>query len=110
MCPRGGNGAAQSILDAAALAGELKQSPDPQAALQQYEQRRRPATSRVVLLNRTEPPDGIITRVEELTGGRPFSRIDDVISQTELRAISDNYKRVTEGAGLRQDRSLNSEM
>jgi len=30
----------------------------------------------------------------ELTGGKPFANIDDVISQEELRALSDNYKRI----------------
>ena len=33
-------------------------------------------------------------RVEELTGDRPFERLDGFISQEELRALSDQYKRV----------------
>jgi len=28
------------------------------------------------------------------TGDKPFKRLEDVISQDELRAISDGYKRV----------------
>jgi len=33
-------------------------------------------------------------RVEELTGDRPFGNLDDFISQEELRALSDRYKRI----------------
>ncbi len=44
--------------------------------------------------NRSSPPDLIIIKVEELTGGKPFKNIDDVISQEELRQISENYKNV----------------
>jgi len=29
-----------------------------------------------------------------VTGGKPFGNIDDVISQAELRELSDNYKRI----------------
>ena len=44
--------------------------------------------------NRTAPPDFINIRVEELTGDRPFDRLEDYITQAELRALSDQYKRV----------------
>jgi 5-methylphenazine-1-carboxylate 1-monooxygenase len=40
------------------------------------------------------PPDFINIRVEELTGDRPFGDLDDFISQEELRALSDRYKRI----------------
>ena len=33
-------------------------------------------------------------RVEELTGDRPIGNLDDFISQEELRALSDRYKRI----------------
>ena len=52
------------------------------------------ATARVVRTNREFPPDYINIKVEELTGGEPFDSIDDVISQDELRAISERYKRI----------------
>ena len=48
----------------------------------------------MVRTNREAPPDLIIIKVEELTGGKPFNNIDDVISQAELRQISENYKNV----------------
>jgi 5-methylphenazine-1-carboxylate 1-monooxygenase len=46
-----------------------------------------------VQTNRTAPADFDI-RVEELTGDRPFGNLDDFISQEELRALSDQYKRI----------------
>ena len=52
------------------------------------------AAARVVRANRTAPPDVINIRVEELTGDRPFGNLDDFIGQEELRALSDQYKRI----------------
>ena len=96
MYPRGSNGSAQAIIDARVLADELQSHVgDPSHALVAYEAKRRPATARVVETNRTVPPDFINIRVDELTGGQPFGHIDDVISQEELRRMSDDYKKVT---------------
>ncbi|MFI0939353.1 FAD-dependent monooxygenase [Streptomyces sp. NPDC021020] len=56
MYPIGANGASQAILDAAALAAELGGDDglrDVPAALLRYEATRRPATSAVILANRT---------------------------------------------------------
>jgi len=95
MYPRGSNGSAQALIDARTLADELVATPDdPEAALQRYEAARLGPTARVVQTNRTLPPDFIIMKADELSGGRPFGRIDDLISQDELRAISDHYKQV----------------
>ncbi|MSQ72439.1 MAG: flavin-dependent oxidoreductase [Betaproteobacteria bacterium] len=94
MYPRGSNGAAQGAIDARTLAELLLQSADPLAALQAYEDARLATTAKVVRTNREVPPDFINIKVEELTGGKPFRHIDDVISQEELRQISENYKRV----------------
>ena len=44
--------------------------------------------------NRAHPPDFINIKVEELVGDKPFDRLDDYITQDELRALSDNYKRI----------------
>ena len=45
--------------------------------------------------NRTVPPDFINIKVDELSGGKPFQgSVDDLISQDELRRISDDYKQV----------------
>jgi 5-methylphenazine-1-carboxylate 1-monooxygenase len=97
MYPRGGNGAAQSILDGDALARALRDAPDPIAGLQAYEAERRPRTSRIVLANRSTPPDTIVDRVEELTGGDRFDDIDTVIARDALAAISERYKQLTSG-------------
>ena len=95
MYPRGSNGSAQALIDARTLADELSATPaDAEAALRRYEAARLPATSRVVETNRTLPPDFIIMKADELSGGRPFTRIDDLISQDALREISENYKRI----------------
>ena len=95
MVPRGANGAAQAILDCAALAECLTGERDPEAALKRYEARRLPATAKVVLTNRENPPDAILREVYLRTGDRPFDAIDQVISRAELAALSERYRKVT---------------
>jgi 2-polyprenyl-6-methoxyphenol hydroxylase-like FAD-dependent oxidoreductase len=95
MYPRGSNGSAQALLDASTLARLLAEGGQPQQALQRYESLRLPATARVVETNRTVPPDFIIMKADELSGGQPFpGTIDDLVSQEALRKISDDYKKV----------------
>ncbi|MGH8689276.1 MAG: flavin-dependent oxidoreductase [Burkholderiales bacterium] len=94
MVPRGSNGAGQAILDARSLAEALARGPDVESALAAYEASRRKPTTDIVLRNRSNPPDAILREVYQRTGDRPFTRIEDVISESELRAISDGYKRV----------------
>ncbi len=72
----------------------MHQDADPRAALRAYEAARREATAKVVRTNREYPPDFINIKVEELVGDKPFDRLDDYITQDELRALSDNYKRI----------------
>lgn len=94
MYPRGGNGAAQAILDARALARVLATAADSKAALKEYEDLRLKATSDIVLGNRSAPPDTIIELVEERTGGERFDRIEDVISPEEINGINHNYQKL----------------
>ena len=94
MYPRGSNGSAQALIDARTLAAELAQQPNPLVALQIYEAKRREVTSRIVETNRSLPPDFINIKVDELAGDKPFRHIDDVISQQELGAISEHYKKI----------------
>jgi 2-polyprenyl-6-methoxyphenol hydroxylase-like FAD-dependent oxidoreductase len=94
MVPRGSNGAGQAILDARALASALSENDDPVAALAAYEKARLEATTRIVLTNRTNPPDAILREVFQRTHDRPFASIDDVISRDELVALSEGYKRI----------------
>jgi 2-polyprenyl-6-methoxyphenol hydroxylase-like FAD-dependent oxidoreductase len=100
MVPRGSNGAGQAILDARALSSALLEHDDPVAALAAYEDRRLEATTRIVLTNRTNPPDAILREVFQRTNDKPFGRIDDVISRDELAALSEGYKRI---AGYSRD-------
>jgi 5-methylphenazine-1-carboxylate 1-monooxygenase len=95
MYPRGSNGSAQALVDAATLAAQLAQGGDPQGALQAYEQQRLAPTARIVQTNRTVPPDFIIMKADQLSGGKPIQgTIDALISQEELRRISEDYKRI----------------
>jgi len=94
MVPRGSNGAGQAILDARALTSALLENADPVAALAAYEKQRLEATTRIVLTNRSNPPDAILREVFQRTNDKPFARIDDVISREELVALSEGYKRI----------------
>jgi 5-methylphenazine-1-carboxylate 1-monooxygenase len=100
MVPRGSNGAGQAILDARVLTSALLENDDPVDALAAYETQRLEATTRIVLTNRTNPPDAILREVFQRTHDRPFSTIDDVISREELVALSEGYKRI---AGYSKD-------
>jgi 2-polyprenyl-6-methoxyphenol hydroxylase-like FAD-dependent oxidoreductase len=93
MYPQGGNGGAQAILDAAALARLLKSEAGPVAALKAYEAERLPVTTKIVLQNRTAPPNVIVDMVEQRTGGKRFDKLEDIITQDEMRAVFENYQK-----------------
>jgi 2-polyprenyl-6-methoxyphenol hydroxylase-like FAD-dependent oxidoreductase len=94
MQPRGANGGAQAILDCTALARCLAAATNPVQALAAYEAERRPATTKVVLTNREQPPDAVLQEVYRRTGDMPFRHIDDVISQAELSGLLNRYQRI----------------
>ena len=102
MYPRGSNGSAQAIIDARTLADCLKDAfnaggagtESATQALMDYESKRLETTGKVVTTNRSLPPDAIIMKADELSKGQPFESIDDLISQEELRQISENYKKI----------------
>jgi 5-methylphenazine-1-carboxylate 1-monooxygenase len=95
MYPRGSNGSAQALIDAATLANELAAGGDARESLLRYETLRLATTSKIVETNRTVPPDFIIMKADELSGHKPFTgTIDELVSQDELRRISDEYKQV----------------
>ncbi|HLX79529.1 MAG TPA: flavin-dependent oxidoreductase [Burkholderiales bacterium] len=108
MYPRGSNGAGQAILDARALAGCLKRNTDVAGALKDYEAARLEAANDLVLMNRANPPDAILREVWRRSGDKPFARIDDIITNAELVAMSEAYKRVAgfERESLARRRSL----
>ncbi|HVR56795.1 MAG TPA: FAD-dependent monooxygenase, partial [Pseudolabrys sp.] len=94
MYPRGSNGAAQAAIDARTLADLLTKQSDPREALKAYEAARVAPAAKVVRTNREQPPDFINIKVEALVGDRPFDNLDKYITQDELRALSENYKRI----------------
>ena len=94
MYPRGSNGAAQAAIDARTLADLLASKENPGAALKAYETVRAEPAAKVVRTNREHPPDFINIKVEQLVGDKPFDDLDKFITQAELRALSENYKRV----------------
>jgi len=99
MVPRGSNGAGQAILDARGLADSLTARGLTPEALSEYDRVRNAATAKIVLMNRTNPPDAILREVHERSGDKPFERIEDVVPREELARIADAYKQV---AGLRR--------
>ena len=98
MVPRGSNGAGQAILDARCLADQLAARGVGAEALAEYDRIRNAATAKIVLANRSTPPDAILREVHERSGDKPFARIEDVVSREELARIADAYKQV---AGLK---------
>ena len=99
MYPRGSNGSAQSAIDARTLADCLAKDKDVIGALKAYDAARVGPANKVVLTNRSNPPDFINIKVEDLVGDRPFDDLDKYITQAELRELSDNYKKI-EGFAL----------
>lgn len=94
MVPRGSNGAMQAMIDSRLLADVLVSSTNPVAALKAYEDSRLALVNRIVLTNRSQPPDLLIETVEKRTGHKPFERLEDVIAPEELRAMLEKYKRL----------------
>jgi 2-polyprenyl-6-methoxyphenol hydroxylase-like FAD-dependent oxidoreductase len=90
MYPIGSNGASQAILDAESLANELQARPVLDALLA-YEEERRPATAKLVLLNRQNGPEQVMQIAEE-RAPNGFNHIHEVISQAELEEIAQRYK------------------
>jgi 5-methylphenazine-1-carboxylate 1-monooxygenase len=90
MYPIGSNGASQAILDAEAIANTLAKLPIPDALLA-YDEERRPATAKLVLLNRQNGPEQVMQIAEE-RAPQGFKHIHDVMSHAELEEISLRYK------------------
>lgn len=98
--PVGSNGAGAGITDARELvASFLAHGLTPQA-LNAYEDKMLPATSKIVLMNRNAGPDKILDVVEQRCGGQ-FDKIEDVIPHTEMAAHAAAYKRAA-GYGIKE--------
>jgi hypothetical protein len=88
------NGATQAIIDGDVLATRLADAGYDAGALLGYDEDRRPATARLVGLNRVGGRERIIDLVESKAPGG-FADIDDVIAAGELRAIVEDYTRAS---------------
>ncbi len=91
--PTGSNGAGQAILDAEALARNLKNASSSVEGLKNYESERLPKTRAVVESNRAgKSNEGIIDLVEAKAPDG-FEKIEDVIPQEQLIQFIGNYQK-----------------
>lgn len=93
MYPIGSNGASQAILDARTLAYQLATLASASEALERYEQTRLPVTSALVRTNRRNGPEQVLQLVHE-RAPHGFTTLSEVVSEAELRAIGDDYRRL----------------
>jgi 2-polyprenyl-6-methoxyphenol hydroxylase-like FAD-dependent oxidoreductase len=99
MYPVGSNGASQAIMDARALGRAFLERGAGPEALDAYEARMRPATSRAVLASREAGPDALLGVVEDRCGGR-FEDVEAVIPRAEMDAFQARWK---SAAGLARE-------
>jgi 5-methylphenazine-1-carboxylate 1-monooxygenase len=90
MQPTGAQAGSQAIIDARTLTAALVDTSDPVKALDRYDRERRPIMNDIVLRNRRFGPEGVLQLVEE-RAPNGFDRIDDVVSRTEIEAISASF-------------------
>ncbi|MEO5876056.1 MAG: flavin-dependent oxidoreductase [Streptosporangiaceae bacterium] len=95
MYPIGSNGGSQAVLDARVLAQQLAGSDDPVKGLAAYEDLRREPTSAILLACREMPAEKVLLRVAERAPDG-FTRIEDVLTATELADLSGAYSRTTD--------------
>lgn len=101
MYPIGSNGASQAILDARTLTGcLLSYGDDVEAALQRYDDVRRPPTSAIVIANRGLGPELPMHLVEE-RAPEGFASLTDVITPEEILEVTDGYRKMA-GFSLQQ--------
>ena len=91
MYPIGSNGASQAILDARQLAYELSRA-GADIALARYEEARRPATAKIVLMNRANGPEQVMQTAHE-RAPKGFAHVHEAIARDELETIAANYKK-----------------
>ncbi|MFZ4718166.1 MAG: flavin-dependent oxidoreductase [Ilumatobacteraceae bacterium] len=93
MYPIGSNGASQAIIDALTLADQLAGTADVEAALQAYDEERRPKTAAIVMSNRRHGPEVMLDIAQERAPGG-FTDVLDVFAEGEREAIAAQYKQV----------------
>jgi 2-polyprenyl-6-methoxyphenol hydroxylase-like FAD-dependent oxidoreductase len=92
MYPIGSNGASQAILDARVLAHALVTHSDPDKALIDYEDQRRPPTTAIQLANREMGPE-VVLKIASERAPHGFHDIEQVVPLTERQEIAMRYKR-----------------
>jgi 2-polyprenyl-6-methoxyphenol hydroxylase-like FAD-dependent oxidoreductase len=93
MYPIGSNGATQGVIDGRVLAFHMATAADPAEALARYENDRREATARIVLMNRGQGPDKVMD-LAEARAPQPTDDLDVALPVDERAAIAAEYKRV----------------
>lgn len=93
MLPIGANGTSQAILDARALSDCLQGTDDMVAALKAYEDLRLAPTAKVVESNRKYDSENYLDIVADRITG-PDDKKEDLISQQEIDAITDKYRKI----------------
>lgn len=93
MYPIGSNGATQGILDARTIAFHLATASTVEEALASYEDDRREATARIVLMNRQQGPDRVLDIARERLDGSGKD-LEAVFPLSERAEIADGYKRL----------------
>lgn len=86
----GSNGAGQAVLDAAPVARHLAADSDPTRALRGYQDERLPATTEIVLRNRTGGPEAVIDEVKRRAPDG-FTDRSAVLDDAELAAALAGY-------------------
>jgi 2-polyprenyl-6-methoxyphenol hydroxylase-like FAD-dependent oxidoreductase len=99
MYPFGANGAAQAIIDAKCISERLASAADPVEALKQYEVERLEPANKVVSMNRSAGPEGVIDTVEARCSG-PVEDLNEVMPFAEREAIVRGYAKA---AGFARD-------
>jgi 5-methylphenazine-1-carboxylate 1-monooxygenase len=99
MYPFGANGAAQAILDAKSVAEALASVADPIEALKKYEAERLEPANKVVSMNRSAGPEGVIDTVESRCNGR-VEDLNEVMPFAEREAVVRGYAKA---AGFARD-------
>ena len=89
MYPFGGNGSAQAMVDARALAACLSGATDAEAALAAYDEARREAVYRIVASNRAGGPERVIDAVE--AAGDDGAEVERLVPMAERERIVRSY-------------------
>jgi 2-polyprenyl-6-methoxyphenol hydroxylase-like FAD-dependent oxidoreductase len=93
MYPIGSQAGSQAIIDARVLASALAAFEDPAEALQCYEDTRMAAMNTLVVKNRELGAESVLQIVED-RAPNGFSRLEDVISRTELEETAIGFKKL----------------